>query len=59
MSARVTDNLTQWIKFFLVGVIETSKASIQVFKDIIALKSKIELEKLPKLGSKIEKGHRL
>lgn len=59
MSARVTNNLTQWVKFFLVGVIETSKASIQVFKDIIALKSKIELEKLPKLGSKIEKGHKL
>ena len=54
MTARLTNNLTQWIKFFIVGVIETSKESIQVFKDIIALKSNIETERLPKLGSKIE-----
>jgi cell filamentation protein, protein adenylyltransferase len=59
MSARNTNKLTQWIKFFLVGVIETSNASIQVFKDIIALKNNVELEKLPKLGSKIENGHKL
>lgn len=59
MTARVHSNLIQWIKFFLVGVIETSKESIQVFKDIIALKYNIELERLPKLGSKIENGHLL
>jgi len=59
MTARVNSNLIQWITFFLVGVIETSKESIQVFKDIIALKNNIELEKLPKLGSKIENGHLL
>jgi len=33
MSARVTNNLTQWIKFFLVGVIETSKAQLKYLKD--------------------------
>lgn len=54
MTVRITSNLTQWIKFFLVGVIETSKESIQVFKDIIALKSDIETNRLPTLGSKIE-----
>lgn len=54
MSVRFTSNLVQWIKFFLVGVIETSKESIQVFKDIIALKTDIETNRLPKLGSKIE-----
>ncbi len=59
MTARVNSNLIQWVKFFLVGVIETSKESIQVFKDIIALKNNIELEKLPKLRSKIENGHLL
>ena len=59
MTARVHSNLIQWIKFFLVGVIETSKESIQVFKNIIGLKNNIELEKLPKLGSKIENGHLL
>ena len=59
MTVRLTSNLTQWVKFFLVGVIETSKDSIQVFIDIISLKNKIETEKLPKLGSKIEKGQYL
>ncbi len=59
MTARINSNLIQWIKFFLAGVIETSKESIQVFKDIIALKNIIEIEKLPKLKSKIENGHLL
>ncbi len=59
MTVRLTSNLTQWVKFFLVGVIETSKESIQVFKDIIALKNDIETNRLPKLGSKIEKGQLL
>ena len=59
MSVRTSNNLTQWIKFFLVGVIETSKSSIQVFKDIITLKNKIETEKLPQLGSKTKKGQQL
>jgi Fic family protein len=59
MNVRRNSDLVQWIKFFLVGVIETSKASIQVFKDILSLKEKIELEKLPKLGSKIENGQKL
>lgn len=59
MTVRLTSNIIQWIKFFLVGVIETSKGSIQVFKDIIALKNIIETEKLPKLGSKIENAQKL
>ncbi|MDB3887445.1 Fic family protein [bacterium] len=59
MTVRLTGNLTQWVKFFLVGVIETSKESIQVFKDIIKLKNDIETIRLPKLGSKIENGQQL
>ena len=59
MSVRINNTLVQWIKFFLVGVIATSKNSIQVFKDILNLKDKIEQEKLPQLGSKIDKGHQL
>lgn len=59
MQVRLKNDLEQWIIFFLVGVIETSKSSIQVFKDIIQLKSIIENEKIPKLGSKSEKGIQL
>ncbi len=56
MRVRLNNDLEQWITFFLVGVIETSKLSIQVFKDIIQLKSDIEDNKIPKMGSKAEKG---
>ncbi len=56
MQARLKNDLEQWITFFLVGVVETSKSSIQVFKDIIELKSDIENKRLTKLGSKTEKG---
>ena len=59
MAVRRTNNMTQWVKFFLVGVIETSKDSIQVFKDIISLKNDIEANRLPKLGSKMENAQRL
>jgi cell filamentation protein, protein adenylyltransferase len=59
MTVRLTSNLIQWIKFFLVGVIETSKESIQVFKDIIVLKTDIETYRLTKLGSRAEKAQLL
>ena len=56
MTVRINSNLVQWIKFFLVGVIKTSEASIQVFKDILTLKEDIETKRLPQLGSKLDKG---
>ncbi len=56
---RTASNLEQWINFFLVGVIETTKKSIQTFKGILALKDDIETNKLPKLGSKVENGQKL
>ena len=59
MIVRVSNNLTQWLKFFLVGIIETSKSSIGVFNNILSLKSKLETEILPKLGSKVKKGQAL
>lgn len=59
MSVRINSNMEQWIKFFLVGVIETSKNSIQVFKDIIELRDNIERERFPKLGNKLENSHLL
>lgn len=59
MIARISNNLTQWLKFFLVGVIETSKSSIEVFKNILSLKSRLETKELPKLGSKVNRGQQL
>lgn len=40
--ARTHHDIQQWLKFFLSGILETSINSIQTFKDIIALKEKIE-----------------
>lgn len=52
---RVNNDLIQWIKFFLVAVIETSKNGIATFQSILKLKEKIENEKIVKLGKKIPK----
>ena len=52
------DNITQWLKFFLTGVIETSKNSIKTFDEIIKLKKIVE-NKLTKIGKKATNGQRL
>ena len=52
------DNITQWLKFFLTGVIETSKNSIKTFEEIIKLKKNVE-NKLTKIGKKSTNGQRL
>ena len=53
-----TDNMTQWLKFFLSGIIETSKNSIKTFDEIIKLKKEVE-NKLTKIGKKAANGQRL
>jgi len=52
-NVRVKNDLIQWIKFFLVGIIETSDKGITAFKSILKLKEEIEDKKLPKLGKKL------
>ena len=49
---RTHNDMTQWLKFFLVGVIETAESSVQTFKDILTLKEKLEKEILPQFGSR-------
>lgn len=56
MISRIKNNLSQWIKFFLAGIIETASSSINVFKKIIMLREKTETEKISKLGSRTKKG---
>ena len=51
---RTSNNLTQWIKFFLVAVSETSEKGIKTLKKILKLKEKIEGEKLLTFGKKIK-----
>ncbi len=52
---RQKNAMSQWIKFFLVGVIETSEKVIETFKTILELKQEIEDKKLATLGSKLPK----
>lgn len=49
MRTRTHNDLTQWFKFFLTGVIETSKEGIATFDGILQLQKVIE-EKLKTMG---------
>jgi len=42
MLVRKKHDLQQWIKFFLVGIIETAKSSIETFENILQLKTETE-----------------
>lgn len=53
-----TDNMTQWLKFFLNGVVETAKSSIKTFDRIIKLKNDVD-NKISKIGKKAVNGQRL
>jgi Fic family protein len=50
---RVKNDMSQWIKFFLVGIIETSEKGNNTFKSILTLKEQIEDQKIIKLGKKL------
>jgi Fic family protein len=52
MMARHNNNLSQWLRFFLEGVIQTAENSIDTFKKIIAMREEIERNKITKLGRK-------
>ena len=51
MIVREKNNLTQWFKFFLVGIIETAKNSISTFDSILKLQKEVDF-KIQKLGSR-------
>ena len=44
------DDMQQWLKFFLVGVIETSKDAAGVLHDIVKLRKKVENKTIANLG---------
>ncbi|MGA7839098.1 MAG: Fic family protein [Ignavibacteriaceae bacterium] len=52
-NVRTKNDILQWIKFFLVGIIETSKNGIDTFKSILKLKEEIDDKKLVTLGAKL------
>jgi Fic family protein len=52
MAVRESSNMKQWLIFFLYGVVETARNSIQVFRDILSLKEKLEREVLPHFSTR-------
>ncbi|MGC3979017.1 MAG: Fic family protein [Paludibacteraceae bacterium] len=51
MNVRTENNINQWFKFFLVGIIETAKKGIFTFDKILQLQKETDL-KIQKLGSR-------
>ena len=49
---RTNNDLTQWLKYFLEGIKQTSENSIQTFKEIIKLRQEIEQHSILTLGKK-------
>ncbi len=54
MRVRDLNDLEQWLLFFLTGIIETSKKSIETFDKILTLKQEIEA-KIMQGGKQVEK----
>lgn len=46
-------DMEQWLKFFLVGIVETSGTAIDTFNRIIALREKLEKETIISLGKRV------
>lgn len=51
MRVRTHDDLEQWLKFFLTGVIEISKKGVEIFDGILQLQKNIDIQ-IRSLGSR-------
>jgi len=58
MRVREADDLTQWFKFFLVGVIETAERGIDTFDAILKLQKEVDALVEP-LGSRAENARKV
>jgi Fic family protein len=55
---RENNDLNQWFKFFLVGIIQTAKKGIETFDNILQLQKTVE-NKLQNLGSRATKAKKI
>jgi len=51
MNVREKNDINQWFKFFLVGIIETAKKGISTFDDILQLQKQNDI-KIQSIGSR-------
>jgi Fic family protein len=58
MKARIDNNITQWLKYFLVGVIETAQKGVQTFDAILKLKQQTELN-IQTLGTRANNAQKI
>ncbi|RFF26706.1 MULTISPECIES: Fic family protein [unclassified Wenzhouxiangella] len=58
MRVREKDDIAQWFKFFLVGIIETAKSGVDTFDAILQLKREVD-EQAQSLGSRAAHATRL
>jgi len=56
MRVRERNDITQWFKFFLVGIIETAKNSVETLDKILRLQKEIDID-LQTLGSRYNNAH--
>lgn len=59
MAVRTTNDIAQWIKFFLVAVIETATKGISTFEQIQKLRDEIEGKLIVGLGKRFQKAKEL
>ncbi len=59
MAVRTTNDIAQWIKFFLVAVIETATKGISTFEQIQKLRDEIEGKRIVGLGKRFQKAKEL
>lgn len=58
MLVREKNDISQWFKFFLVGIIESANNGIRTFDSILQLQKKADLE-IQKLGSRAAKAQKI
>lgn len=59
MVVRMKNDLSQWIRFFLVGVSQTAMNATATLQQIIQLKNRIEKERIVKMGKRVPIAHEL
>lgn len=58
MRVREKNDLLQWFKFFLVGIIETAKSGVQTFDNILRLQKRVDLQ-IQALGSRASNAQKI
>jgi Fic family protein len=56
---RTKSDMTQWLKYFLVGILDTSENAIETLNRVLSLKSRLEEEMATTFGKRSQKANLL